>query len=123
MATTVKFLGNTDDVTTCECCGRSDLKSTVALSIDESDAVYYGVTCAARALGRPANEIRVEARKADQEKARLERKAREERYERESAPWFSFLAHHGVGSDNFRRIESLGGYKAARAKFERAVAK
>ena len=30
--TTLKVLGTTDEVTACECCGRSDLKGTVVLS-------------------------------------------------------------------------------------------
>ena len=46
----IKFLGTSDEVSTCDCCGRKDLKSTVALSIDDGEAVYFGVTCAARAL-------------------------------------------------------------------------
>ena len=48
----VVYLGTSDDVTTCECCGKPDLKSTVALSVDGGDPVYYGSDCAARALGR-----------------------------------------------------------------------
>lgn len=35
-----------------------------------------------------------------------------------SAPWYAFLATHGKGDNDFSRIESLGGYKAARARFE-----
>src|SRR6185369_5700834 len=30
-----KFLGTTDEVTTCECCGRSNLKGTVALELED----------------------------------------------------------------------------------------
>ncbi len=43
--------GISDEVTTCECCGRTNLRRTVALSLDgESDPVYFGRDCAARAL-------------------------------------------------------------------------
>ncbi len=62
---TVRFLGTTDDVTACECCGKQDLKGTVALSINDGDAVFYGCVCAARALGRTVREVRTESRRAD----------------------------------------------------------
>lgn len=62
-----KLLGINDDVTTCECCGKSNLKCTVVLTNGEGE-VAYGRDCAARALagkfGRPktANKIEQEAR-------------------------------------------------------------
>lgn len=51
-----RYLGTTDDTTACEQCGKIELKSTVVLQpldLDgnpEGDPVYYGSTCAARAL-------------------------------------------------------------------------
>ena len=47
----VKFLGTTSDITECECCGKSNLKKTVVLLIDE-DVRHYGATCAANALAK-----------------------------------------------------------------------
>lgn len=44
-----QFLGITDDVTVCGCCGRTGLKRTVALEIDD-EVQFYGCTCAANAL-------------------------------------------------------------------------
>lgn len=44
-----KILGTTDDTTTCDCCGKTNLKKTVVLDIDGS-VVFYGTDCAARAL-------------------------------------------------------------------------
>lgn len=41
------ILGISEEVTTCECCGRSNLKRTVALKIDDA-VVYYGCDCAAK---------------------------------------------------------------------------
>ena len=46
----VKFLGVNDDVTTCECCGRSGLKKTVVLDIGDGNLVHYGTQCAANKL-------------------------------------------------------------------------
>lgn len=50
MATSVKFLGINDDVTTCECCGRAGLKKTVVLDIGDGDTVHFGTACAAKKL-------------------------------------------------------------------------
>lgn len=122
MKTATKFLGTTDDVTTCDCCGRKDLKSTVALDLGEGDQVYYGVTCAARALALPPAYIRAASRKADRAKADAKARADRQAWDDAQAPWFAFLAIYGSGSDTFRRIESLGGYKAARASFETVTA-
>ena len=49
--TQVKVLGVSDEITTCEHCGKKHLKCTVALSIDGGEAVYFGRDCAAHALG------------------------------------------------------------------------
>lgn len=46
----VKYLGTDDSVNTCECCGKSPLKHTVALDFD-GGVRFYGVICAGRALG------------------------------------------------------------------------
>lgn len=48
-ANTYKILGITDDQTTCDCCGKTNLKRVVALEI-EGQVVKFGTTCAARAL-------------------------------------------------------------------------
>lgn len=50
------LLGVTDDVTDCDCCGKRDLKCTMALAEHDADGnavgeVYYGRDCGARALG------------------------------------------------------------------------
>lgn len=118
MANEIKFLGNTDEVDTCDCCGKKNLKSTVALSIDDADPVYYGVVCAARALKMSAKDVRSESRKADDEKRRLENAAREAAFRAEFEPWAAFCAANGRGADLFTQIQSLGGYKAARALYE-----
>jgi hypothetical protein len=50
MTTTFKILGINDEVTTCECCGKTNLKKTVVLSMNGEGEVHYGVNCAASAL-------------------------------------------------------------------------
>lgn len=114
----VKFLGNTDDVTTCECCGKQNLKSTVALSINDADPVYYGVTCAARALALDAKYIKAEARKADRAREDAEQAAKRAAFRAESERWFQWLSANGKGADVFTQIQSLGGYAAAHTMYE-----
>lgn len=46
----VRVLGTSDEVTTCDACGKTNLKRTVALSINDSDPVYYGTDCAAQTI-------------------------------------------------------------------------
>lgn len=121
MSGTVKFLGTTDDVTTCECCGKSNLTSTVALSIDDGDAVYFGVTCAARALKMAPKDVRAGAREADDAKAAAERAAKEATRRAEDARWGAWLAAHSTETDRFRQIESLGGFTKAHAAYASEV--
>lgn len=50
-----RYVGTTDDVVTCERCGKQDLRCTVVLALLDEDGndegvTYYGTTCAARAL-------------------------------------------------------------------------
>ncbi len=60
-----KALGTTDAVTTCDCCGKVNLKLTVAMELDDGQIVHYGRVCAARNTGKTqpqiAGEIKVEA--------------------------------------------------------------
>lgn len=47
--TAYRLVGINDEVTTCECCGKSNLKCTVVLGTDGGE-VRFGRDCAARAL-------------------------------------------------------------------------
>ena len=59
----------TDEITTCECCGRSELKATVAMQLSDGGILFYGRTCAARNSGKTSKQIRQEvfAEKARQQ--------------------------------------------------------
>jgi hypothetical protein len=56
--------GTTDDVTTCERCGREDLKSTVVLQDADGATAYLGTDCAAHVAGRTQQDIRDSAYRA-----------------------------------------------------------
>ena len=50
------ILGTDDSVTTCDCCGKSNLKSTIIVSVD-GEVMHYGSTCATRHTGMRHPEI------------------------------------------------------------------
>ena len=57
--TRYSYLGTTDEHTTCDCCGKSDLKSTVGIrDLETGEDVFFGSTCAARALKVKVVEVR-----------------------------------------------------------------
>ncbi len=45
-----KILGITDEITNCDCCGKKNLKCTVALEDEAGGVVYYGRDCAGKAV-------------------------------------------------------------------------
>jgi hypothetical protein len=64
------YLGTTDEVDACDCCGKGDLKVTVAIHDDEQgDTLYFGTTCAARALRVKVAEVKTGTARADRAKA------------------------------------------------------
>jgi hypothetical protein len=115
------FLGTSDEVDACDCCGRSDLKRTVALEVNGA-TVYYGVVCAANALRINTKEVRAGAKKADDAKEEAARIAREHSWNEEQTRWAAFCRQRGTGADLFTQIQSLGGYAAARALYREVAA-
>jgi hypothetical protein len=65
----MKILGINNEVTTCECCGRTNLKRTVVLASDNGQ-VHYGTECAAKALRCDAKTVTNGIRTAVEETAR-----------------------------------------------------
>jgi hypothetical protein len=61
-AAPLKALYITDEVNTCECCGRSELKATVAMQLSDGAILFYGRTCAARNSGKSSQQITKEVR-------------------------------------------------------------
>lgn len=51
-----------DSITTCECCGRTNLKATVLMQSDLGELVHFGRTCAARNSGKSSQQITKEIR-------------------------------------------------------------
>jgi hypothetical protein len=112
---------------TCDCCGREGLKKTIKLINPAGCPVWFGVGCAARAMGVAGHEVRaaradqVEAQRQNEVRARAEAAAVRDR------AWQAFLNEAaGTGADvcdwqgpcRFKQIQKLGGMAAARARFE-----
>jgi hypothetical protein len=51
-----------DSVTTCDCCGRTDLKATVLMQSDLGELVHFGQICAARNSGKTRKQVTTEIR-------------------------------------------------------------
>jgi hypothetical protein len=58
----MKALYVTDEIDTCDCCGRTDLKATVAMQLSDGGILHYGRTCAARNSGKTSQQITKEVR-------------------------------------------------------------
>ena len=71
MKTYYSVKGTTADVTTCQVCGREELRKTVVLhqfNYDDKSfmgPVYAGTDCAARITGSPEHEMKQKVRNAD----------------------------------------------------------
>jgi len=57
-----KALGTDDSITTCDCCGKSNLKHTVIIELDDGEIVHYGSVCATRNTGKASKVINAEIR-------------------------------------------------------------
>ena len=85
----MKALYITDEITTCECCGRSELKATVAMQLSDGGILHYGRTCAARNSGKTQKQIRQEV--FAEEAATIGRASWEYRTSRECRDLRAFL--------------------------------
>ncbi len=52
-----RALGTDDSITTCDCCGKANLKFTVAIELDDGEVVHYGQICARRNTGKDQRTI------------------------------------------------------------------
>ncbi|GAA3473869.1 hypothetical protein [Nonomuraea roseola] len=80
--------GTTDDVTTCDLCGRVELKMTVIMiALDaegnDLDAEYFGVDCAAKAAGWTQGKVKADIKAVQAEARREGERKRRERHEAE----------------------------------------
>jgi len=86
----LRIVGITDEVSTCDCCGKNDLKRAVALEGEEGEVVFFGTTCTAIALGRDAKEVRKESKKAQDRRDEARRAAEQAKRDAEFVLWVEF---------------------------------
>lgn len=55
-----KALGTDDSINTCDCCGKTNLKFTVLVQLDDGELAHYGQVCAARNTGKSQPQINAE---------------------------------------------------------------
>lgn len=108
----------TNNPTTCQCCGREDLKKTVKMT-DGNAIVWMGTGCAAKAMGVGIKVYTAEARAVQKTADDAEALAREAERKAWDARWQAFLDARApqLRGDRFLQIEALGGYSKANAEF------
>ena len=115
----IKCLGTDDSVNSCDCCGRDNLKATVAFETESGDVVYFGVVCAAKATGTSSATIRLKAHVADEAKAAAVRAESRKKHAERMAKWEAYLIKatggifDGKVPNIFRMVQALGGYGKA----------
>lgn len=57
MKTERNFLGYTEEITVCGCCGKSNLKGTYAVDISGLGLVFYGSSCVQKTFNITANNL------------------------------------------------------------------
>jgi hypothetical protein len=106
--------GTTDDITTCDQCGREDLHTTVIMvhldaAGSDDGTSYMGSDCAAQAAGWPQAKVRKLATAADRaaketaERERLAKQAADTaKFEKDFAAWL-MTTHGGTEKEVMKR--------------------
>lgn len=103
MTKAYRVAGTTDEATTCDLCGKVELRATVMLipldddGNDDGDAAYFGTSCAAKAAGWTVKDVRAGVKRAADEKREREQAARAAVREAEQEflrAWY--LEHYGT---------------------------
>lgn len=106
--TTYRAAGTTDEITTCDHCGRVDLMGTVRMVAGEVE-VFMGSSCAASMTGRPVREIDREARAGDTAARKAAAAAKEAEHRALMAVQDEWFAANGLVRD----FRSLKAWRAA----------
>lgn len=89
--------GTTDEVRSCDCCGRAKLKHTVALlDTDTAEVRYMGTTCAAVAMKMQTDKVRRQAKQADHTKHKEAERQRTERNKERAQRWRAYLVERDL---------------------------
>lgn len=67
----MKVLGYEEAITTCDCCGKANLKGTFAVERDGGEILHYGSVCVTRHTGKPSKVVRKEAKDATESRRQM----------------------------------------------------
>lgn len=118
-----KVKGTTNDVTTCDLCGKQELKGTVMLmpldvdGNEDGDVSYFGTSCAAKAAGWTVRKVNAGVKAAkDEERARqdADRRAAWAAQTEFLAGWY--LEHYGT--TDLHKAAELAGMSTVRLSGE-----
>jgi hypothetical protein len=119
MGVIYKVKGTTGDVTTCELCGRDELKGTVVLQpLDadgnaDGDPCYFGTGCAAKAAGWTQRQVTTHIKAAiaaERERQAAERTAALEKQRAFVTQWYQ--EHYGT--PDLREAAKIAGISPVR---------
>jgi hypothetical protein len=111
----MKALYLDDTITTCECCGRTELKATVAMQLSDGGILHYGRTCAARNSGKNQKQIKTEIY-AEQTRQENRRRKMQSNAEALAAYLADDLNHTGLEVQR-RNYHQTGGF-SVNGKFQ-----
>lgn len=109
--------GTSDEILTCEHCGRTNLKKTVAISVDGGVVVYYGTTCAAAAVNVGKAAIAKAIKAVEVATATAATAAKAKAAAASTAEFHAFLSVAAPTASVSDSILALGGFAAAKAAF------
>ena len=130
--TTYTAIATDDSVNTCDCCGKSNLKSTVVMLSSDGDIFHYGSTCATRNTGKASKVIKAEidaeqARKVAAARKEMQDSVEEKQYQNKLAAVskagvrpgkeFSEAVHAEYVAANAKRIEIAAKYNLSSYSF------
>jgi ribosome-binding protein aMBF1 (putative translation factor) len=114
--------GTTDQITTCELCGKEELRGTVQMIELDADGndfadLYYGSSCAAKAAGWTQKTVNMAARAADRAKKEAADTARrkaeyEEMVHRNKA--LDWWLQENYGTDDIHQAAKIAGMSFVR---------
>jgi hypothetical protein len=73
-----RIVGISDEVITCECCGRDNLKKTIVVMDLEGNERYFGSNCASKYLKVKSKEVNERVRELEVAKKQKEKELKEE---------------------------------------------
>lgn len=61
----MKIIAITDETSTCECCGKMNLKKVIVMQKEDGSIVRYGTDCAAKAQGKKSAAVKADVEVAE----------------------------------------------------------